>query len=117
LQRDLTDSTVLRNIGMPLAHTLIAIKSLLKGIDKLIVNEEAIHQDLDNNWAVVAEAIQTVLRKEGVENPYEQLKQLSRTNKKLTQQDFANFIDQLEVSPELKAYLKNISPQSYTGVY
>jgi adenylosuccinate lyase len=117
LQRDLTDSTVLRNIGMPLAHTLIAIKSLLKGIDKLIVNEEAIHQDLDNNWAVVAEAIQTVLRKEGVENPYEQLKQLSRTNKKLTQADFVSFIDGLEVSSELKTQLKAITPHSYTGVF
>jgi adenylosuccinate lyase len=117
LQRDLTDSTVLRNIGMPLAHTLIAIKSLLKGIDKLIVNEEAIHRDLDDNWAVVAEAIQTVLRKEGVENPYEQLKQLSRTNKKLTQADFVSFIDGLDVSTELKAQLKSITPHSYTGVF
>lgn len=117
LQRDLTDSTVLRNIGMPLAHTLIAFKSLLKGIDKLIVNEEAIQADLDDNWAVVAEAIQTVLRKEGVPNPYEQLKQLSRTNKKLGQADFEQFIDSLSISAELKAQLKAITPQRYTGVF
>lgn len=117
LQRDLSDSTVLRNIGMPMAHTLIAIRSLLKGLDKLLVNEEAIRFDLDANWAVVAEAIQTVLRKEGIENPYEQLKKLSRTNKKLTQADFMDFIDGLNVSTELKDLLKSITPHSYTGVF
>jgi len=116
LQRDLTDSTVLRNIGMPLAHTIIAFKSTLKGLNKLIINQSAIETDLEENWAVVAEAIQTILRREGYPNPYETLKALTRTNSKVTQQSIAEFIDTLEVSPELKAYLKTISPSNYTGI-
>jgi adenylosuccinate lyase len=117
LQRDLTDSTVLRNIGVPIAHSLIALKSIEKGFGKLIVNEAAIEADLENNWAVIAEAIQTVLRKEGVENPYELLKSLSRTHKKLTKTDFLLFIEELPVRIEIKEKLKQITPQNYTGVY
>jgi len=116
LQRDLTDSTVLRNIGVPLAHTLISIRSLEKGIGKLELNEVAIHQDLDENWAVVAEAIQTVLRKEGYPNPYETLKSLTRKNEKITQQSIHSFIDELEVNDELKERLKQISPFNYVGI-
>ncbi|MTI30787.1 adenylosuccinate lyase [Xanthovirga aplysinae] len=116
LQRDLTDSTVLRNIGVPLAHTVIALNSLKKGIGKLQINEEAIHQDLEENWAVVAEAIQTILRREGYPNPYETLKALTRTNEKITQQSIFNFIETLEVSDEIKAELRQISPYNYTGI-
>ncbi len=116
LQRDLTDSTVTRNIGMPLGYMLIAYKSLLKGLDKLILNEEKIRADLDNNWAVIAEAIQTVLRREGVENPYEKLKALSRTNETLNQASFATFIDSLDIKETLKAELKQITPWNYTGI-
>lgn len=116
LQRDLTDSTVLRNIGVPLAHTLIAFKSTLKGLDKLIINKEAIERDLEKNWAVVAEAIQTILRREGYPNPYEALKALTRTNSKITQESIAEFIDTLEVSEELKKQLKQITPANYTGI-
>lgn len=116
LQRDLTDSTVLRNIGVPLAHTIIAFKSTLKGLNKLIINEEAIQQDLDKNWAVVAEAIQTVLRREGYPNPYETLKALTRTNNKITQESIAEFIDTLEIPEELKQKLKGITPSNYTGI-
>lgn len=104
LQRDLTDSTVLRNIGVPLAHTLIAFKSTLKGLNKLIINKEAIERDLEKNWAVVAEAIQTVLRREGYPNPYEALKALTRTNNKITQESIAEFIDTLEISADLKKH-------------
>ena len=115
LQRDLTDSTVLRNIGVPLAHTIIAFKSTLKGLNKLIINKPAIEADLEDNWAVVAEAIQTILRREAYPNPYEALKALTRTNSKVTQAYIAEFIDTLEVSAELKEQLKQISPSNYTG--
>jgi adenylosuccinate lyase len=116
LQRDLTDSTVLRNIGVPLAHTFLALKSLQKGVEKLELNKEAIDADLADNWAVVAEAIQTVLRKEGYPNPYEALKTLTRKNQKITQQVIHDFIDGLGVRAELKKKLKLISPFNYTGV-
>ena len=115
LQRDLTDSTVLRNIGVPLAHTIIAFKSALKGLNKLIINKAAIEADLEDNWAVVAEAIQTILRREAYPNPYEALKALTRTNSKVTQASIAEFIDTLDVSAELKEQLKQISPSNYTG--
>ena len=116
LQRDLTDSTVLRNIGVPLAHTYLALKSLEKGLNKLELNKAAIDQDLEDNWAVVAEAIQTVLRKEGYPNPYEALKELTRKNEKITQQAITSFIDGLKITDALKAKLKAITPFNYTGV-
>ena len=116
LQRDLTDSTVLRNVGMPFAHILISFASTEKGLSKLLLNEDKIKQDLEDNWAVVAEAIQTILRKEGYPNPYEALKGLTRTNAKITRESIAAFIDTLEVSKELKDYLKTISPETYTGI-
>lgn len=117
LQRDLTDSTVLRNVGVPVAHTVIAIKSLLKGLNKILLNKEAIHADLDDNWAVVAEAIQTILRKEGYPNPYEALKELTRTNTKITSESIATFINTLNVSDEVKGKLRNITPFNYTGIF
>lgn len=117
LQRDLTDSTVLRNIGVPMAHTIIAITSTLKGLNKIILNEEAINADLENNWAVVAEAIQTVLRRESYPNPYEALKALTRTNQKITANTMAVFIEELDVSDVLKAELKQITPFNYTGIF
>jgi adenylosuccinate lyase len=117
LQRDLTDSTVLRNIGVPMAHTVIAINSTLKGLNKIILNNEAIEADLENNWAVVAEAIQTVLRREAYPNPYEALKALTRTNTKITAQTMAAFIDELDVNDQIKAELKLITPFNYTGVF
>ena len=116
LQRDLTDSTVLRAIGVPLAHSLIAFQSTLKGLDKLVLNEEAISQELANNWAVVAEAIQTVLRREGFEKPYEALKGLTRTHDKVTQESVHQFIESLDISEKLKVELKNISPSNYLGI-
>lgn len=116
LQRDLTDSTVLRNIGVPLAHTVIALQSLRKGIGKLELNQEAINTDLENNWMVVAEAIQTILRKEGYPNPYEALKELTRKNEKVGKKEFEAFIDKLDIKPELKERLKAITPFGYTGV-
>lgn len=116
LQRDLTDSTVLRNIGVPIAHTLLAIKSLQKGLGKLLINKEKIKDDLNNNWPVVAEAIQTVLRREAYPKPYEALKDLTRSNDKITAESIATFIDGLNVSDEIKKELKNITPFSYTGV-
>ncbi|NOU59474.1 adenylosuccinate lyase [Marinifilum caeruleilacunae] len=116
LQRDLTDSTVLRNIGVPFAHTIIAFKSLLKGLDKLLIAKEAFEADLEANWAVVAEAVQTILRREGYPNPYEALKALTRTNTHVTQESIAEFIDTLEISDGLKAQLKTISPDNYTGI-
>ena len=116
LQRDLTDSTVLRNIGVPVAHTLIALRSLLKGLDKLIINREAIDADLESNWAVVAEGIQTILRRENYPQPYEALKTLTRTGKTITREAIAAFIDSLEVSAAVKAELRAITPQSYTGI-
>jgi len=115
LQRDLTDSTVLRNVGVPIAHSIIAIKSTLKGMKKALLNEEKIAADLENNWAVVAEAIQTVLRREKFPNPYEALKGLTRKNEKVTQKTIAEFIDSLEVSEEIKAELKAFSPSNYLG--
>jgi adenylosuccinate lyase len=116
LQRDLTDSTVLRNIGVPLAHSYLAFKSLLKGLSMVELNKSAIDADLENNWAVVAEAIQTVLRKDGYPNPYEALKKLTRKNEKITRETIAQFIDALDVKPEVKRKLKGITPFNYTGI-
>lgn len=116
LQRDLTDSTVLRNVGVPLGHTLIGFKSLIKGLGKLIVNEAAFAEDLENNWAVVAEAIQTILRREGYPQPYEALKGLTRTNEAINAKTIANFIDTLQISDAVKAELKQITPSNYTGL-
>jgi len=116
LQRDLTDSTVLRNIGVPIAHTLLSLKSIEKGLGKLLVNKEKISADLSNNWAVVAEAIQTVLRREGYPNPYEALKALTRTNEAITETSIADFITQLDVTEEVKAELSRITPFNYTGI-
>jgi adenylosuccinate lyase len=115
LQRDLTDSTVLRNIGVPFAHTILATKSLLKGMNKLIVNEEKINDDLENNWAVIAEAIQTILRRENYPNPYEALKELTRGAAKINKESMHTFVDSLNVKPEIKKELKKITPQNYVG--
>ena len=115
LQRDLTDSTVTRNIGVPMAHSFIAIRSLLKGMDKLILHEEKIRADLDENWAVVAEAIQTILRREGYPKPYESLKELTRTNTRISQQAISEFIDKLGVSDKVRKELHKITPENYTG--
>lgn len=116
LQRDLTDSTVLRNVGVPMAHIEIAFKSLTKGLGKLLLNEKALYRDLDNCWAVVAEGIQTVLRREGYPKPYEALKALTRTNEGITAESIANFIDTLQVSDAVKEELKAITPHNYTGI-
>jgi adenylosuccinate lyase len=116
LQRDLTDSTVLRNIGVPLAHSYIAFRSLQRGLSKLELNKAAIDADLEDNWAVVAEAIQTILRKEGYPNPYETLKELTRKNEKITAKSIADFIDTLNVKADIKAKLKEITPFNYTGI-
>jgi adenylosuccinate lyase len=116
LQRDLTDSTVLRNIGVPIAHSLLAFKSLLKGLEKLQLNVGAIQKDLDNNWAVVAEAIQTILRREGYKNPYEELKKITRGNAGITKDSIAAFIDGLNIDDNVKNELKKITPNNYTGV-
>ncbi len=116
LQRDLTDSTVLRNIGVPLAHTLIALKSIEKGLSKLLLNQDALHKDLESNWAVVAEAIQTVLRREMYPEPYEALKNLTRGKAQVNREDIEVFIDSLNVSNEVKVELKNITPSNYTGM-
>ncbi len=116
LQRDLTDSTVLRNIGMPLAHTVLALKSLQKGLDKLIINEEKMREDLNQNWAVVTEAIQTILRREGYPKPYEALKDLTRTNKIITREIILSFLDSLELDAEVIKELKRITPENYTGI-
>lgn len=115
LQRDLTDSTVLRNVGVPMGHIVIAIQSTLKGLRKLILNQDAINRDLDNTWSVVAEAIQTILRREGYEKPYETLKNLTRTNSTVNAQSISDFIDTLNVSDEVKSELKSITPHNYTG--
>ncbi|WP_290143362.1 adenylosuccinate lyase [Paramuribaculum intestinale] len=115
LQRDLTDSTVLRNVGVPVAHTVIAVESTLKGLSKLILNQSAIDRDLDSMWSVVAEGIQTILRREGYPHPYETLKQLTRTNAQVTAESIAAFIDTLAVSDEVKQELRSLSPHSYTG--
>lgn len=116
LQRDLTDSTVTRNIGVPFAHTLIALQSLKKGLGKLVLNEEKIFSDLEDNWVVVAEAIQTILRRENYPNPYEALKELTRNNKRIFKDDLHQFIDSLDISNDLKVELKQISPFNYTGI-
>ena len=116
LQRDLTDSTALRNIGVPFAHTLVAFKSIEKGLNSLIINDSKIYADLDNNWAVVSEAIQTVLRKENYPNPYEALKQLTRGNNHINKKSIHQFIDELKISDDLKKELKKISPHNYTGM-
>ena len=116
MQRDLTDSTVLRNVGVPIGHTIIGLKSTLKGLSKLIVNTERINADLNNNWSVIAEAIQTILRREKYPNPYEALKELTRTNKKIDKKSIHNFIDQLKVNDKIKKELKLINPLNYTGI-
>ena len=115
MQRDLTDSTVSRNIGVPIAHTLISIASLEKGLGKLLLNEQALYRDLENNWAVVAEAIQTILRSVGYPNPYEALKQLTRTNEKVTADTIAAFVETLDVAPEIKERIRHITPHNYIG--
>jgi len=115
LQRDLTDSTVLRNVGVPIGHSILAFNSILKGLNKLIVNRDRIKSDLENNWAVVAEAIQTILRREGYPNPYEALLELTRTNQKITSESIMKFIDNLDLRDEIKEELKAISPLNYTG--
>ena len=117
LQRDLTDSTVLRNLGTPLAHSILSYNSIIKGLNKLILNETALKQDLENNWAVVAEAIQTILRREGYPKPYESLKELTRTNSQITQNTITEFIKGLKVSDSIKKELLNITPHNYTGIY
>ena len=116
LQRDLTDSTVLRNVGVPIGHSIIAIQSTVKGLRKLILNEEKIDEDLKNNWAVVAEAIQTILRREGYPNPYEALKMLTRTNEKITEEKIHDFIEGLDVSDSVKKELLAVTPENYTGM-
>ena len=116
LQRDLTDSTVLRNIGIPLAHTVLALKSLLKGLNKLVVNPSRISSDLNNNWAIIAEAIQTILRREGYPDPYEALKELTRTNKNISPEILHGFIDTLNIDTKVKEELKRITPENYTGI-
>jgi adenylosuccinate lyase len=117
LQRDLTDSTVLRNLGVPVAQTLIAVKSLEKGLEKLVLNEPKLKEDLENNWAVIAEAIQTILRRENYPNPYEALKELTRGKTSITKNDIHQFIDSLKISAAIKKELKNITPHNYTGVH
>jgi adenylosuccinate lyase len=116
LQRDLTDSTVLRNVGVPMAHNLIAIKSTLKGLSKLILNEASLKRDLDNCWNVVAEGIQTILRRENYPKPYETLKELTRTNTEVNAESIASFIETLQVSESVKAELRAITPHNYTGL-
>ena len=116
LQRDLTDSTVLRNVGVPMGHMVIAIQSTLKGLRKLLINEAAIQRDLDNCWAVCAEGIQTILRREGYPHPYEALKALTRTNNTITEQSICDFIEGLDVSERVKAELRQITPSTYFGM-
>ncbi|KAA6339600.1 Adenylosuccinate lyase [termite gut metagenome] len=116
LQRDLTDSTVLRNVGVPFAHIIISIQSSLKGLRKLLLNDDAIYKDLDNCWSVVAEAIQTILRREGYPNPYEALKELTRTNQSVTEISLKEFIEKLTINEEVKEELRNITPHTYTGI-
>ncbi|HCN83181.1 MAG TPA: adenylosuccinate lyase, partial [Sphingobacteriaceae bacterium] len=116
LQRDLTDSTVLRNIGVPVAHTMIAFKSLLKGLNKILLNENALQNDLENNWAVIAEAIQTILRRESYPNPYEALKELTRTNSKIDASVISDFVETLDIPAHVKEEIKKISPLNYTGI-
>ena len=115
LQRDLSDSTVMRNLGVPIAHSVISYKAIMKGLNKLIVNHEKIEEELSDNWVIISEAIQTILRREGVKNPYEKLKALTRQNKKIKKKDISNFIDSLELSEKIKKELKKINPTNYTG--
>jgi len=117
LQRDLTDSTVLRNIGTALGHCIIGFQSLLKGLGKVNLNEKALEKDLEDNWAVAAEAIQTILRREAYPNPYESLKALTRTGKKIDKEAISQYIESLEISQSVKEELRNISPSNYTGVF
>ena len=117
LQRDLTDSTVLRNIGVPIAHTLIGFKSTINGINKLIVNKSKINADLENNWTVIAEAIQTVLRRINYPKPYEALKELTRTNEKIDKNHIHKFINNLNIDSSIKEELKNITPENFTGIH
>ena len=116
LQRDLTDSTVLRNVGVPIGHALIAFQSTIKGLRKLILNEQRLADDLEQTWPVVAEALQTILRREGYPNPYETLKQLTRTNERITPEAIDAFIQTLDVSPQVKAELSAVTPHNYTGM-
>ena len=116
LQRDLSDSTVLRNIGVPFAHVLISFESILKGLNKIYINHDKINQDLEENWIVVSEAIQTILRREGYENPYEVMKELTRKNSKIDKENLHTFIDKLEINDKIKKELKQISPYNYTGI-
>ena len=116
LQRDLTDSTVLRNLGVPIAHTIIGINSTIKGINKILLNKNKIDEDLENNWIIISEAIQTVLRREGYPKPYEALKKLTRKNEKIDKITFSNFINSLEISEKVKKELMKISPFNYTGI-
>jgi adenylosuccinate lyase len=116
LQRDLTDSTVLRNIGTPFGHFVIALSSISKGLNKLLINEAKIKLDLENNWAVVAEAIQTILRRERYPNPYEKLKDLTRSNDVISETSIKNFIESLDVEEDIKAELRKITPYNYTGI-
>src|SRR5690554_659515 len=117
LQRDLTDSTVTRNLGVPIGHTIIALRSLIKGINKIILNGEALNNDLEGNWAVVAEAIQTILRSINYPNPYEALKELTRTNEKINAQTISRFVDGLDIPKEIKERMKTIRPDNYLGIY
>jgi adenylosuccinate lyase len=116
LQRDLTDSTVLRNVGVPFAHILISLQNIQKGLGKLLLNENVIMRELENTWVVVAEGIQTILRREGYPKPYEALKALTRTNEKITGESIRTFIDSLDVNDEIKKELKTITPQTYIGI-
>jgi adenylosuccinate lyase len=116
LQRDLTDSTVLRNIGVPFSHNLIAFASLNKGLNKLVLNQDKIREDLDKNWVVCAEAIQTILRREGYPNPYEALKDLTRTNSVINQESLSGFIEGLNINEDIKVELRSITPFNYTGI-
>jgi adenylosuccinate lyase len=116
LQRDLTDSTVLRNLGVPMAHTMISLRSIEKGLKKIVLNEGKLREDLENNWAVVAEAIQTILRRENYLNPYEALKDLTRVNGKIDKKALHQFIDNLDVSSAVKKEMKKITPHNYTGI-
>ncbi len=117
LQRDLTDSTVLRNTGVPLAHTVIAFRSILKGLGKLVINLDAIDRDLEGNWAVIAEGVQTILRREMYPEPYEALKELTRTGKPVTREAMMEFIDGLKVADRVKEELRSLSPRTYTGMF
>src|SRR5699024_1990767 len=116
LQRDLSDSTVWRNIGIPFSHIVIAFNSIIKGLNKVLLNEEALKRDLENNWAVVAEAVQTILRRESFHKPYEALKELTRTNTKVTEETIRTFIDELEIEEPIKEELRKITPWNYTGI-